>query len=565
MGGLLTTKGLEDLAKELSVPLKEGVPDISNMDAGDLEDFNKALEALGRVQSAREKGHPEYIKALSSKNLPKKFQSTALKKALYPKTLISEGGEDPRKLSESLIKHLDPNTLEDLWQSLQASDLEGSNALKSHMYLTSVALDKPIKGAPTPAPHIKPFAKALIRSGRVKDVLKEDGSFDLNHVVESTQMDALVESMTNEELTESLGGSEGANGPLCDALLGVSMHPAGKTWIRQHLGQTLQMSLKMGMPEFLTGKGKRKTRDEYLAEREQEADDGSEEPPTNTQAKAYNEHLDKSVKSMQNKVKEHIEAADFGWGQGNAESKAKKVRDHEARSWIEEMLKYPKLRDQHKALLQHVKTSESPWEELLKRNDPPLFNVKASISSYSPTNLGRGSTHLDILRSASPLGSVEMSISRKGALQVTADLDRLADLFTQEAGRLGVPVKIAEDFAARCDMLAEVVEKTAGVLRDADGNLVTASEASDIGKPTTPVEKPAASSPAVIPLGDQKENSEVLGMASKNSLTEVKTLMKAANEILARIAKEEDAATALPVGENAKSCACKKASHGYEL
>jgi hypothetical protein len=62
-------------------------------------------------------------------------------------------------------------------------------------------------------------------------------------------------------------------------------------------------------------------------------------------------------------------------------------------------------------------------------------------------------------------------LTKQGALQVSTDLDRLATAFQQAHGTLGVSEKIAKDFALRCDILSDLVEKRAGVARAADGSL----------------------------------------------------------------------------------------------
>jgi len=49
-----------------------------------------------------------------------------------------------------------------------------------------------------------------------------------------------------------------------------------------------------------------------------------------------------------------------------------------------------------------------------------------------------------------------------GARRVTANLDNLANLFQNHAEALGVPKKVAMDFAFRCDLLSDAIEKTAG-------------------------------------------------------------------------------------------------------
>ena len=58
-------------------------------------------------------------------------------------------------------------------------------------------------------------------------------------------------------------------------------------------------------------------------------------------------------------------------------------------------------------------------------------------------------------------------MTKKGALAVTSALDRIATLFQQDFAVLGVPQHIAADFAYRCDLLSDRVERTAGLKRQA--------------------------------------------------------------------------------------------------
>ena len=58
-------------------------------------------------------------------------------------------------------------------------------------------------------------------------------------------------------------------------------------------------------------------------------------------------------------------------------------------------------------------------------------------------------------------------LTKKGAQAVTADLDRLANLFQTEHETLGIPAKIAMDFAYRVDLLSDTIEKNAGLSRTA--------------------------------------------------------------------------------------------------
>jgi hypothetical protein len=52
-------------------------------------------------------------------------------------------------------------------------------------------------------------------------------------------------------------------------------------------------------------------------------------------------------------------------------------------------------------------------------------------------------------------------LTRRGARNVTATLDRIANLMQSEAEALGIDPKIAADFALRCDMISDAVERTA--------------------------------------------------------------------------------------------------------
>lgn len=53
-------------------------------------------------------------------------------------------------------------------------------------------------------------------------------------------------------------------------------------------------------------------------------------------------------------------------------------------------------------------------------------------------------------------------VSKKGALQVTRDMDRLAGLIQTQNKALGIPDHIASDFVRRLDMLSDHIERTAG-------------------------------------------------------------------------------------------------------
>lgn len=61
-----------------------------------------------------------------------------------------------------------------------------------------------------------------------------------------------------------------------------------------------------------------------------------------------------------------------------------------------------------------------------------------------------------------------MALSKEAAQAITADLDKLAQLFEADHTALGVPVNVAKDFAYRCDLLSDFVEKQAAALDRTD-------------------------------------------------------------------------------------------------
>jgi len=58
-----------------------------------------------------------------------------------------------------------------------------------------------------------------------------------------------------------------------------------------------------------------------------------------------------------------------------------------------------------------------------------------------------------------------MALSKNAAKAITNDLDKLAQLFEADHAALGVPNNVAKDFAYRCDLLSDFVEKQASLDR----------------------------------------------------------------------------------------------------
>jgi hypothetical protein len=54
-------------------------------------------------------------------------------------------------------------------------------------------------------------------------------------------------------------------------------------------------------------------------------------------------------------------------------------------------------------------------------------------------------------------------MTKKGALQVVNTLDRIASLMQEDWESLGVPQRVANDMAYRCDLMSDHIEKMAGL------------------------------------------------------------------------------------------------------
>ena len=78
-------------------------------------------------------------------------------------------------------------------------------------------------------------------------------------------------------------------------------------------------------------------------------------------------------------------------------------------------------------------------------------------------------------------------LTRQGARNLTATLDRIASTVQSNPAILGIDDKIAKDFAYRCDLISDAVERTAVVNypRQADENTPVSSAGGDyqVAKP----------------------------------------------------------------------------------
>jgi len=115
-------------------------------------------------------------------------------------------------------------------------------------------------------------------------------------------------------------------------------------------------------------------------------------------------------------------------------------------------------------------------------------------------------------------------LTRKGARNLTASIDRIASTIQENAALLGIDAKIANDFAYRCDLISDAVETTA--VTNFPKAATAEFPADDIGK-----EVPG-------PLVDGEVDKDSAGHFTQNEfseLTDVAEKLASAASALAKI------------------------------
>lgn len=166
-------------------------------------------------------------------------------------------------------------------------------------------------------------------------------------------------------------------------------------------------------------------------------------------------------------------------------------------------------------------------------------------------------------------------LTKKGAQSVTADLDRLATLFQAEFETLGVPQKIADDFAYRVDLLSDAVEKTAGIKRTAltgdDVYLEPGFNPEEIGiEKSGPLEMIDSDEPWMNKEFTQQENRELREDVESGDLANDRTIDAPQTPTPGKQANFEDlgrqtAAMRLDAAASSLNKAASKSQHGAGL
>ena len=105
---------------------------------------------------------------------------------------------------------------------------------------------------------------------------------------------------------------------------------------------------------------------------------------------------------------------------------------------------------------------------------------------YNSMNIDSGLSIITNSTHSNWRDNIMSKINKQSALKVSGQLDRIASLFEKDFDALGVPEKIAKDFAYRCDLLSDSIEQNFGVnkqaLDDLDPVLEPGFNPDDIGR-----------------------------------------------------------------------------------
>ena len=134
-----------------------------------------------------------------------------------------------------------------------------------------------------------------------------------------------------------------------------------------------------------------------------------------------------------------------------------------------------------------------------------------------------------------------MALTKEAAKAITADLDRLAQLFEADHVALGVPSTVATDFAYRCDLLSDFVEKRGGLDRTDSIQKEFDNEIETSHQPEEDYMATKTYQDELYELGQMVESGNLGKAALENIATKVADLLKAAADEDEAEAEEEEA------------------------
>lgn len=351
-----------------------------------------------------------------------------------------------------------------------------------------------------PDPLMTAISKACYRNGSLSDLFKTgDESIFAQYPGNYNVMKEALDNLTDREVIEALGGSDGPYKEFIQDMRSMEAGSDGQRWMSHILRETIltdavfnhnliQIAVRQqgkadskkiqeksreirtkalqsesvkeayeaaarcdgdGCDDLAAGLQQALIEEVLIALGEEGVDINDQENPLMVQALDVLEQpdLDSVMRALEAEYK--LLETHFDSGSGPSEGA---YRDNQ--KYQDEADK--KQRETDDAL--RKKRGFAPFlkEKYEKRN----FSARrARYLAYIYSNQNRGDVNTLILGSC----RMKRSLTKKGALEITSELNKVANMMQRDFQTLGIPQSVAVDYAYRTDLLADYIEKSVGI------------------------------------------------------------------------------------------------------
>jgi hypothetical protein len=332
------------------------------------------------------------------------------------------------------------------------------NAVLSGINLAQVLKGEKMTGTDVkPTKHFQALAKALKKRGQAEMLL--DTMDDFTSGPSREIINSAIKSMDDSELADFAGGEKGPYSAFTKGLTEVNKdgspkYPAHqRETFRDILSDLLTQRMSFGLGVI---------NNIYKNKDEEVPDD-------------WEDKADKFWKEKGGGSSSDGDILDFNFEEIEEKDWHDEALRADTKKWVEFGKELNGGRPQkgtnpaYEFLDHAVKTDN--FDHVNQKTDPPLMKQARNVqSSFNRSHYISDGDLYPMSNSSGVSWSRRILMARltkKGAKSVTHTLDRVATLFQEQHEDLGVPDKIAMDFAYRCDLLSEHIEKNAGLGKEA--------------------------------------------------------------------------------------------------
>lgn len=320
----------------------------------------------------------------------------------------------------------------------------------------------------TVAPAFQLFAKTLHERGEDDKLLKL--SKESFYSPEGRDIiKTVMEDLSDEDLFAFAGGEEGSKAPLIEVLKKGKMTEPQEAFYKGVLRDLTLNTMSTGHEVFVRSAMDTKSKDSVHPK-------STKKLQKKMEAAHQEADQDKDVSSFLSEILRRTKKAE-SWEDvqgleemtGQLQAKQMKAVLKAARKHFGELPEGDEIIAQAKRLIETGDGKELNYRYVKKEDGKN--NTKSArkfqSSAYNSDGMNGGlflrpfflmenETHI-------PQEDSKMTLNKKAAVQITAKLDTMANLIQKHGAQMGIPKKIAQDFAHRCDLLSDHVEKEAGM------------------------------------------------------------------------------------------------------